>query len=170
MPHNCDPLIAATPPFLDAAAAWIEGVVRLYGLAKQSSDLALERATECGLSGPQFWILWAVRSGDGIGICQLELAQQTGLSAAHVSAVVEQLRQNGLLEGQRDPADRRRQVWSLAPLGRQRLTAVMTQVQACLDSHGDHDSLSAAVTRVLQAIDAGPVPSSDRAAARREAA
>ncbi len=152
------------------AAAWIDDVLRLNGLARRLLEGVLERAEACQLTGPQFCILWSANGSGHRGVCQLDLVQQTGLSAAHVSGLVEQLRQRGLLVGQRDPADRRRQVWSLTPAGRQCLAAVAQHVACWLETEGQSLGLSAAIDSALRIIAPNQVPKPASAPAPKEAA
>lgn len=110
----------------DHAAAWLSTVARLSRLARELNQAVVELAANQGLTGPQFWLLWAVRCCDASGVCQLTLATDTGLSAAHTSGAVEQLRQQGWLVSQRDPQDRRRQLWTLTDAGAATLSSVMS--------------------------------------------
>jgi DNA-binding MarR family transcriptional regulator len=76
-----------------------------------------DRAAGHGLTDAQLLLLWACFKASGRGVGQQELSQTHALSPAHVSGLVEQLRDRGLLEGERSPTDRRRQSWRITPLG-----------------------------------------------------
>ena len=58
---------------------------------------------------------------------QSKMAKKVGLSPAQLSHLVEQLRQDGWIEPQRNPSDRRRQYWSLTDDGFRRLEDVLVQ-------------------------------------------
>jgi DNA-binding MarR family transcriptional regulator len=77
------------------------------------------------LSVPQFSVLWACRASDA-AVSQNDLAADLAVSAAHVSGLVEQLREKNLLESHRAAADRRRQFWRLTPTGAALLNSIVT--------------------------------------------
>jgi DNA-binding MarR family transcriptional regulator len=58
------------------------------------------------------------------------LASRLAVSPAQVSGAVERLQAIGLVDGASDAADRRRQLWRLAPSGRALIYAVLAQVAA----------------------------------------
>lgn len=89
---------------------------RLAGLAGQFD-----------LGEHELLVLWQCRTG---GRAQSELAVALGISPAQVSGLVDRLREEGLLELQRQDQDRRRHVWRLSLAGRQRLMQAMPHLEA----------------------------------------
>jgi DNA-binding MarR family transcriptional regulator len=84
-------------------------------------------AATLDLSETQFLFLFACGRVDG-GLCQSDLAEQTGLSAAQASGLVDQLERRGLLEVGRSVTDRRRRLCLPSDLGRAHLDQILTQV------------------------------------------
>ena len=78
-----------------------------------------------GLNENAFFILMLCHDHLERPLPQTEMARTVGLSPAQLSHLVEQLRQEGLLEPQRDAKDRRRQFWSLTESGHQRLDEIL---------------------------------------------
>lgn len=97
-----------------------------------------EQTEAAGLNESQLSLLWATLSATSEGMSQTELAQRLMVSPALVSGLVEQLRRKRLLSGQRDKADRRRQVWRVTTAGRalvQRILDAVTEGASQLDAH-----------------------------------
>lgn len=113
LPRSADP---SGRPWIAALDAWLVGARRL------GHDLELCLAP-WGLTEALFSLLWASGQAPRSGLSQSELAHRSGLSPAHVSGLVEQLRRRGWLAGGRAAHDRRRQVWQLTDEGQQTLDA-----------------------------------------------
>lgn len=105
---------AAPQGFFDTLAAVALAARRLEAFLTSESALAEFSALEART-------LWICLREQCAGACQVNLADQLGLSAAHVSSLVETLRQRGYLVGERRPPDRRRQFWRITPEGEVRL-------------------------------------------------
>lgn len=99
----------------------------------QRAALALDRAlNDCavstGLSEARFRVLDALSASYGAGCTQAELAARLNQSESHLSSLIEQLVDGGLLQRERDPQDRRKalvrrtaegdRVWSRASAAR----------------------------------------------------
>ncbi|MBX9790038.1 MAG: MarR family transcriptional regulator [Pirellulales bacterium] len=112
----------------------------------------------------QFSILWSCQQAQRVGISQSELAQRLAISTAHISGLVEQLRRAGWLEGQRDPQDRRRQVWRTTPAGQALCELLLDDITTWLARRGaaladiDHDQLNDLATRLGAALADDAVP------------
>ncbi len=101
----------------DSVSDWL-ALAELLSVCSHSlrSEVAA-RALGAAVTEPQFALLrTCARSTSGLS--QSELADGLALSAAHVSGMVEQLSARGLVVGQRDSNDRRRQCWRLTDAGR----------------------------------------------------
>jgi DNA-binding MarR family transcriptional regulator len=84
------------------------------------------------LSDQELLVVWLCSHE---GRVQGELAAAVGVSPAQMSGVVERLRQRGLVERQRSPLDRRRQVWRTSDAGSDLLAAaapLLEQLEATL--------------------------------------
>lgn len=86
----------------------------------------LRRLLELGaaaedLNELEFLLLASCGLGTREAPSQASWAAELGLSNAHVSQLVEGLRQRGWMVAHRLPTDRRKQVWQLTPAGRERL-------------------------------------------------
>jgi DNA-binding MarR family transcriptional regulator len=88
----------------------------------------VEQTEKAGLSESQLSVLWACVAAADDGLSQSELAQRLLVSPALVSGLVEQLRRRRLLTGQRDKADRRRQVWRATASGRDLVQGILAAV------------------------------------------
>lgn len=112
----------------------------LVRLGTLLSDTADERLASAGIGGRGYGIL-AILSEDGPD-SQFELAQMLGKAPGVVVAAIDELEQAGLVERNRDPADRRRSVVTLTPAGHHAL------------AHAD-EIAEQAVAEMLQGLDAG---------------
>jgi DNA-binding MarR family transcriptional regulator len=88
-------------------------LVRLGNLLSETAD---ERLAGTGVDGRGYGIL-AILAEDGPG-SQYALAQMLGKAPGVVVAAIDQLEQAGMVERNRDPADRRRSVVTLTAAGR----------------------------------------------------
>lgn len=109
------------------ASEWASIVQLLTVSSRKLRRLFGQRAGTLDLSETQFLLLFACGGVDG-GLCQSDLAEQTGLSAAQASGLVEQLERRGLLEVGRSATDRRRRLCRPSDQGRTHLDQVLTQV------------------------------------------
>lgn len=100
-----------------SANAWADLIALNAVLGRRLRGAVAALAARHGLSEAQFSLLWHCRRAPASGLSQQELATDLALSAAQVSAQVEQLRLVGWLVGARDSNDRRRQCWRLTPAG-----------------------------------------------------
>jgi DNA-binding MarR family transcriptional regulator len=85
-----------------------------------------------GVGESQFSILWICQQACGEGISQSDIASRLAISTAHVSGLVEQLRRAGWLDGHRDEADRRRQVWRTTVAGQNFVAALVASLTVWL--------------------------------------
>lgn len=105
-------------------------------------------------------VIWVCASDRADGVSQSQLAAGLGVSAAQISALVERLRQAGLIVGRRDGADRRRQLWQLTAAGRSAWETALAEVQRAVEplaarlgrSRGEH--LRRALTALVAELDA----------------
>jgi DNA-binding MarR family transcriptional regulator len=77
------------------------------------------------LSEPEFQVLWCLRSVSADGCDQTTIARQLSCSPAQISATVERMRAEGWLTQQGACGDRRRRLWQLSALGRERLADML---------------------------------------------
>lgn len=115
----------SSPPL---AGWWLELAERLSLCSRQLRQAVAQHGVDPGLSEAELALLWACRLPAARGQSQKELAERLCVSPAHVSGLVEQLREAGLLVSQRDGHDRRRQLWQLTPRGEARLQAVVQRL------------------------------------------
>ena len=116
------------PPDGSAAQAWMALAERILMLAKQFRQRLAVSAKTAALTEADLLALWASAAATPAAMNQRELADRLAVSPAQVSATVERLRQNGLLECCRDPLDRRRQVWQLTAAGHAAIATVARDV------------------------------------------
>lgn len=91
----------------------------IYKFGNEILVRAEPRLADIGLSGRGYMAL-AVLEADRPS-SQLELARLLGCVPAVVVAIADELEGAGLVERARDPADRRRSVLALTPVGRRKL-------------------------------------------------
>ena len=82
------------------------------------------------LGEQEFVTLWLCDRQAAARIAQGELARGVGISAAQMSAVVERLRQRGLIAMECSAHDRRRQIWRLLATGEELLAKVRGNLRA----------------------------------------
>jgi DNA-binding MarR family transcriptional regulator len=109
------------------ASEWASIVQLLTVGSRKLRRVFGQRAATLDLSETQFLFLFACSRVDG-GLCQSDLAEQTGLSAAQVSGLVDQLERRGLLEVGRSVTDRRRRLCLPSDQARAHLDQILTQV------------------------------------------
>ncbi|PHS08369.1 MAG: hypothetical protein COA78_12835 [Blastopirellula sp.] len=85
---------------------------------------------------------------------QRVLVEKLAVSAPQVSNLVEHLRQQGYIEGHRDPNDRRRQVWVLSPAGHQIVNQAYQSIARSLSKINSADALEQipSVQQILKAV------------------
>jgi DNA-binding MarR family transcriptional regulator len=123
-----------------------------------------ERLSRHTISDSQFSVLWACLKAPHAGLAQTELAAELGLSAAHVSGQVEQLRDRGLLDGQRGDRDRRRQVWRVSAEGQNLLQTLLCELELAPGTTAEllGDPAWADVLRLISALAASTNADSNR--------
>lgn len=82
------------------------------------------------LSEAEFRLLWLLSRQVAAGLEQRRLAEELGVSPAQVSATVEKLRCQQLIEPKANNTDRRRQHWQLTPTGQQQFDAIGAEVES----------------------------------------
>jgi DNA-binding MarR family transcriptional regulator len=105
-------------------------------------DVELERSlVECGLSGPVFGVLSALRrQGPPFQLSQRALMDRLGLTSGTVSVRIDQLVERGLVSRESDPLDRRGTRVRLTQHG-------LDQCDACTPAYlADEDRLLSALT------------------------
>ncbi|MEX2185485.1 MAG: MarR family winged helix-turn-helix transcriptional regulator [Pirellulales bacterium] len=111
-----------------AAAGRVIALFRRVEGCSQALRGAVERlAASHELAATQLMALWAC--GEiAAGVGQSDLAARIGVSPAQASALVEHLRQRGLIESHREATDRRRQRWTVTVSGRSVLIVVVDEL------------------------------------------
>ena len=89
-------------------------------LARQLADFA----APFGLKETEFRLLWKLRNPDR-QVDQTELVSLLGCSPAQVSALVENLKSQGLIYSLTPPEDRRRCVWHVTSRGQEVLQRIL---------------------------------------------
>ncbi|MGE0537013.1 MAG: MarR family winged helix-turn-helix transcriptional regulator [Pirellulales bacterium] len=153
------PIVDTRMPRTDAAIQrWIEVLEGLAASTRAIRHGLAHALVGSGVGESQFSVLWICQQPAGDGISQSELADRLAISTAHISGLVEQMRRAGWLDGQRDPADRRRQVWRTTAAGQALFEQLVEDVALWLDEHRealdqvDHERLSDLVARLGGAL------------------
>ncbi len=147
-----------------ASRRWTDLVERISLCSRLLRDNLAECTARRGVSEPVFMVLWASAESTLEGLSQSQLAASLGLSPAHVSGLVEQLRQKGWLEGHRSAPDRRRQVWRLTPAGRAILEGLLQDMAPWAEEldmrlkDADHRALVELLRAVAEAAGESDVP------------
>jgi len=143
------------------------GLAELSQLIRQFASLGpitrgamRHTAQQLNLSINELLLLYECQlQSDHVVLDQRELARRMGVSPAQMSQLVERLGEQGLIEGQRWPSDRRRQVWRTTSRGEQRLDAMseawpeIRQELARRLTGGDLRRLAELSASLAQAID-----------------
>lgn len=111
MSHESAPHTAANLDLLSALRA-------LTATDRQMRSTLAQLARPYGLNDTQSLVLHCCAAAAETGASQSELAEQLGISPAAISDLVERMRRQQLLVGDRSPTDRRRQVWQVTDDGR----------------------------------------------------
>ncbi len=114
------------------ASTDVAELARWLARARRWADAVDGCLAPLGLSQAPFGILWACSRAPSLGIAQSDLAIATGLSPAHISALVEQMRRKDWLRCDRAAQDRRRQLWQLTPLGREQFLGACQALETLL--------------------------------------
>lgn len=106
----------------DDSIARIDAACRATAAGKLAARAIVDWVRGFQISEAEFRLLWMVnqqgsRVAAEFGLDQAQLAEGLVVSPAQVSGAVERLRQLEFLERVSDPADRRRQLWRIAPAG-----------------------------------------------------
>jgi len=172
--------LASVPPHppSDHAAmlhSWMRLSERLAHCTKSLQENWSRQAAAHGLGHWPMVVLWACHQQAGQPPSQGDLAELLGVSSAHISGLVEQLRQQGLLEGRRDPADRRRQTWRLTAAGQTTMAMVINTLGGWAEGLETHlsarrrrslERLLARLSQALAATSSAPPSAAGKAAAR----
>jgi DNA-binding MarR family transcriptional regulator len=141
---------------IDAAPARLR---RLPSWLLNQSALAAQRLVADGLGAvgahrSHYAVLAAL---DEFGAdSQAALGRRSGIDRSDMVALVDRLADDGLVDRRPDPADRRRNVVTLAPAGRRRLRGIDAAVGRVQDdllaplSSRERDQLVALLTRVVE--------------------
>ena len=117
---------------------------------RQLWALLMERLRPWTLGHTEFLVLWLCERDAVRGLPQKDLVTATGVSAAQMSGVVEQLRRRGLLAAERGPQDRRQQLWRLTDAGRRLVAELRTALAPTADQLSQH--ISPVETEHLRAL------------------
>lgn len=110
------------------AGAWTTLAELLSSCSHAMRDAVASRSQCVSLSEPQFALLWAC-GNCAAGLSQCELAVRLAVSPAHISGLVEQLSNRGLIAGERAAHDRRRQIWRLTSDGRATVERIVIDLE-----------------------------------------
>jgi DNA-binding MarR family transcriptional regulator len=147
-------------PLPDDDGRLLRLVQRASSAGRALRRLLADHASAADLSDAELLIVWLC--GDSHGMVQGDLAAAIGVSPALMSGMVERLRQRSLLEMQRSPVDRRRQVWRTTDTGRRHLGAlrpILLRLAAELSRHftpADQQALESLCDRLLAAASSLP--------------
>jgi DNA-binding MarR family transcriptional regulator len=152
------------PPTLLDLPSYLAGAV-----ARVGHRLLVEALGQHDLRLPHFAVLTAL--SDFGPVAQHELADRLAINRSHLVGYLDDIEQRGLVQRERDPADRRRQHVALTPRGRtqlRRLHKVARHSQAEFLqalSEPERQTLVTLLRRVLSAADrrgTGPSRTADR--------
>lgn len=129
MPNSRKSPRAPRPSPASEASTRVDQVCRRVADGRVASRELAAWVAGAGVSEAEFRLLWTLFQGD-LSLNQAELASRLAVSPAQVSGAVERLQTSGLIDGSSDAADRRRQLWRLAPVGSALIHAVLAQVAA----------------------------------------
>jgi len=130
-PTSTAPATPSSTPDL-SLVGWIEVLEQVAASTRLVRHELTRALAVHGVGESQFSILWICQQASGEGISQSDIASRLAISAAHISGLVEQLRRSGWLDGHRDVADRRRQVWRTTPAGQNFVAALVASLAAWL--------------------------------------
>jgi DNA-binding MarR family transcriptional regulator len=116
-----------------STAEWVRFSEQLATVSRMVREGLARRLEAYALGWAQFSLLWVCREGPTEGIGQNELSTLLGVSSAHISALVEQLRSKDLIVGRRATSDRRRQLWRLTDTGHALIEVVLADLSGWAD-------------------------------------
>lgn len=119
---------------IPAAAQWMTTFQLLHTFERRMRQPLDEALRAWHLSHAEFQILWLCRDTRNEGIGQTELSRQLHGSKAQTSGLVESLRCQRLLAGQRSSRDRRRQLWRITDLGYRTLVQILHALDTIVNS------------------------------------
>ena len=104
-------------------AQQIEQACHLVTQGRCAMRALAELVSQFPVKESEFRLLWALRRA-GSALDQTQLSEQLGCSTAQVSALVEQLHNQGLIRRECAPNDRRRSLCTLSEQGQQLLEKI----------------------------------------------
>lgn len=107
--------------------------LRLASCGRGLRELIQSELASAELTELDFLLLCLVESSDGAAQHQKILSARMAVSPARLSALVESLRQRELIEVQRHPKDRRRQILALSATGREKMNDASLLLQPTAD-------------------------------------
>ncbi len=113
-----------------ASIRWLNWVLTLSQIAKQLRHQLADCATSWNMGDTELFLLLVCRSAKTDGIIQNDLSQRVGTSRAQTSALVESLRQRGLLECSTSKSDRRLKLWRLSTKGIKTVNQILQQLDS----------------------------------------
>lgn len=118
---------SSVAPAAIAPAAWHE-LFQVLNRAKQELRDAIANITESMGMGVWSALVLIACHQTNVPVCQSRLAQALNISPAQISSIVEALRKNQWVVGQRSEVDRRRQVWQTTDAGRRVAVKLMERI------------------------------------------
>ena len=113
-----------------ASIRWLNWVLTLSQIAKQLRHQLADCAAGWNMGDTELFLLLVCRSAKTDGIIQNDLSQRVGTSRAQTSALVESLRQRGLLECSTSKNDRRLKLWRLSTKGIKTVNQILQQLDS----------------------------------------
>jgi len=132
---------------------WFALAERVVALARQLRRGLAAACRPAGIGETELLCLWACSFEASAGISQSRLCARLGVSAAQVSGVVDSLRRRGLLVCDRDPTDRRRQLWRPTPEGLAALAEVCRHAERLWTSAADAPSSPGQIDALIDELD-----------------
>jgi DNA-binding MarR family transcriptional regulator len=129
-----EPTVAESPDLLSIASPPSSGdglLLRLLLLTGRCHRHLAQRLVGLDDAPAAEWLLLACAAELGEACRQSDLVERLGCSPAHVSGVVERLRQRGWMTADRPVGDRRRQCWRVTPAGSSALAGLRFADQMC---------------------------------------
>jgi DNA-binding MarR family transcriptional regulator len=108
------------------AAARLERACSAAATGRRAARALAAWTKRFGLNEAEFQLLWGLRPASTDVPSQINLASTLAFSPAQVSAVVERMRQQGLICEREAIGDRRRHHWQLSPSGQLLLDRMLT--------------------------------------------
>lgn len=103
------------------SAARLERACSAAANGRRAARALADWTKRFGLTEAEFQFLWRLRPTSGDGPNQTTLAGSLVFSPAQISAIVERMRQRGLISERGTIGDRRRNYWQLSAAGRELL-------------------------------------------------